>query len=381
VDADVAVVGLGVMGGATLWRLAGRGVRVVGFEQHEPGHDQGSSHGESRIIRTAYFEGAHYVPLVRRAFELWRDLEAQSGADLLTITGALMIGQRDGELVTGTLASAHTHGLAHEVLDARAMGQRYPQHRLGPDEVGVYEDMAGVLRPEAAVRALVRRAEELGATVYQHSAVTHIEPIAGGVRVVAGDRAIEVGHAVVAVGPWLPTFLPTLAVPLRVERQVLAWFAPRQPELFAPGRFPVFIRELEGGAHRYGFPTLDGATVKVAVHHEGATTTARAVDRATHPADLAPLESFVTAYLPDLQSDPRRAQVCLYTNTPDGDFLIGSLPDRPHLTVLSPCSGHGFKFAATLGDAAADLALTGRTDYPVDAFSPRRFIGASASLA
>jgi len=372
-DADVAVIGLGAMGSMALWRLAARGARVIGVEQFTPGHDRGSSHGESRIIRTAYFEGPHYVPLLRSAFDLWRLLEGETGADLLTMTGALMIGPINGHLVRGALASARLHGLAHEVLDTAAMRRRYPQHHLRPDDVAVREDEAGFLRPERAIRAAVERAEALGARVERETPIVRMESDGASVIIDAGDRSYCVGHAVVAVGPWLPSFMPTLPVPLRVERQFLSWFPPRDPAAFAPERFPVFMREWPAGRLRYGFPTLDGATVKMAIHHEGPSTSVETVDRTVSEGDIDPLRAFLEVCLPDVAPSAVRNDVCMYTDTPDEHFVVGSPPGQPQVTVLSCCSGHGFKFAPIVGDVAADLVLTKQTDHPIGPFALDRF--------
>lgn len=288
-DADVVVVGVGAMGSMAAWRLAARGARVLAFDQFEPPHDRGSSHGESRIIRTAYFEGPGYVPLLRRAFELWRQLERESGTSILTMTGALMIGRPESAVIAGTLESVRAHGLAHEVLDRDAMAARYPQHRLDADELGIYEADAGLLRPERGVAAAIARAESLGATVRRDTPVAAIDVVGSDeVRVTAGDEVYVARHVVVSAGSWLGDLLPQVRTPLRVERQTPAWFPVHQPALYGPERFPVFVRALRVGdgegddRHRYGFPTLDGATAKVAIHHEGVTTRADALDRTVY---------------------------------------------------------------------------------------------------
>jgi sarcosine oxidase len=371
---DVAVIGLGAMGSAALWRVAARGAGVVGFERFEPGHDKGSSHGDSRIIRTAYYEGPHYVPLVQSAFPLWRRLEEESGTALLTMTGALMIGAPGCDLVAGALSSARDHGLAHELLDGDQMRRRYPQFHLPPGTVGLFEQQAGILRPEAAIGAMVRRAEALGATVLRQTMVEAVEADAGEVRIRAGGRTYRARHAIVSVGSWLPDLLPVLRAPLQVERQVMLWWPVRDPELFSPRRFPVFMHEIAPGRIRYGIPSLDAATVKIGVHHEGEMTTADTIDREVHPRDLAPVQRYLRAYCPDVEPVVARAKVCMYTNTPDHHFLIGTPPGLAGVTVLSVCSGHGFKYAPVVGDAAADLALEGRTSYPIDLFTPARFV-------
>jgi len=371
-DADVLVVGVGSVGSMALWRLAGRGVRAVGLERFEPGHDHGSGHGESRMIRSAYSEGPRYVPLVREAFGLWRELEAEAGAELLTVTGGLMIGRAAGALVAGALASARAHGLEHEVLEPAAARRRFPQHRLGPDDVALRDAGAGVLRPERAIRAAAARARALGAEVVTGVRVTAVEPDGAGVTVRAGERSWRARHAVVAAGAWLGGLLPGLGLPLRVERQVMTWFPADEPDRFAPERFPVFIRERPGG-HGYGLPSLDGRTVKVAIHHGGRPVDPDRPDRAVTGADVAPVARLVAETLEGLAAAPARTAVCLYTNTPDEAFVVGPAPGLPGVTVLSCCSGHGFKFAPVLGDVAADLALAGATRRPLDGFSPGRF--------
>jgi sarcosine oxidase len=371
---DVAVVGLGAMGSMTLWQLAERGVHVAGFEQFEPGHDCGSSHGESRIIRTAYFEGPNYVPLVQRSFHLWRSLEALSGQQLLIRTGALMIGPPGSELIDGTLRSVREHDLNHQVLDRQAMATRFPQHVLDAGDIAVYEEPAGVLLPEKAVQAAVTRAAAAGASIKSSTPVKRIEPDGDLVRVTAGGRSVSARHVVVSVGAWLGAFLPALSLPLHVTRQVLSWMPVETADHFSPDRFPVFIHQ--SGDHQwYGFPSLDGATVKLAVHYEGRLTDPDSVDRDVRPEDTALLEQLVREGLRGVEPRAVRNQVCLYTNTPDFHFLVGRAPGAGNVTVLGGFSGHGFKFAPVIGEIAADLVTEGATRHEIAAFSPVRFSG------
>lgn len=374
-DADVAVIGMGAMGSMTLWRLAERGISAIGFEQFAPGHNRGSSHGESRVIRTAYFEDPRYVPLIRRSFTLWHELERLSRQkSLLSMTGILSIGPPESDVVVGTVASARTHSLAHEMLDAEQMRRRYPQHRLNSGDVAVYEDPAGILLPDRAILAAVQRAETLGAKILRRTKIVAIEKKGDLAEIVAGHSTYCVRHVVVAVGPWLGTFLPDLRLPVSVERQVLAWFPVRNVGEFQPSRFPVFIHGIGANHMCYGFPSLDSATIKLAVHHEGDATTADTVDRAVHERDILPLRALIERYLVGVGSRAVRSHVCMYTNTPDSHFLIGSPKDRPWMTVLGGFSGHGFKFAPVIGDAAADLSTTGKTDDAFQLFSLDRFV-------
>jgi sarcosine oxidase len=373
VDADVVVVGVGSAGSAALWRLALRGARVIGIEQFQPGHDRGSGHGESRIIRTAYHEHPAYVPLVRSAWQLWRSLEAATRTTLLTRTGAVMIGPSDGGLLTGALAAARAHELAYELLDADTCRGRFPQHVLDPGEAAITEPDAGFLRPELAIRTMSSAAAAHGGTLVTAERVKAIEPVGGGVRVVVDRRAFTARHVVVCAGAWVGDVLPALGIPLQVERQVQAWFPVRDASRYGPERFPVFIRQREGH-FVYGIPSPDGRTVKAGVHHEGQITNPGVIDRSIGDSDVTVLGALIEKMLPGVVPVPSRATVCMYTNTPDGHFAVGAVPGLDKVTVVSACSGHGFKFAPVLGEIAADLALHGGTEYPIDLFDPRRLL-------
>lgn len=348
------------MGALSAWRLAARGASVIGFERFHPGHDRGSSHGDTRIFRTAYFESPEYVPLLQRANRLWRQLENDSGAELLTLTGGLAIGAPDGELVTGVLASARQNHLPHQLLDATDMSRRYPQHRLEPAEVAVREDNAGFLRPEPAVAAAAARAEELGARLLSETEVMAIEPSGTSVLIETSRGRFAAERALITAGAWTTQLLPQLGLPLKVERQVLAWLAVDDPALFDPQRFPIFIHELSDGRLRYGFPTTDGRSIKLAVHHEGTEVDPDSVDREVGDADLKPLRDFALDSLRGVTAHVVDACVCMYTNTPDERFMAKTPAELPGVTVLSACSGHGFKFASVMGELMAELILDGR---------------------
>jgi sarcosine oxidase len=381
---DVAVIGVGAMGSASLWQLAERGVPAIGFERFQPGHSKGSSHGESRIFRTAYLEGPGYVPLARRAVALWRRLQEVSGVPLMTENGALMLGQKDSSVITATMRSIKAYDLPHELLSEDDLRTRYPGHRVDPGEVAIHENDAGFIRPESAILAAVARAEDLGAQVLRGAVVDRIELGPDVVRVIAGDVVCEAHHAIVSVGTWLGKLLPGLGLPLRVTRQLPGWYPIERPELFTPDRFPVFLRDI--GDHSrpgdvvasdstfYGFPTLDGKTIKVAVHREGTLADPDNLDRVVTRDDLAEVRSYIEAFLNGVGTDPVRTEVCMYTNTPDHDFLVGSPPGMHQLTILGGFSGHGFKFSSVMGEVAADLAVHGGTDHPVEFLSLDRFL-------
>jgi len=371
---DVAVIGLGVMGSAALAALARRGRRVVGIDRFAPGHDRGSSHGATRIIRLGYFEHPSYVPLLRAAYPLWRDIEARSGRPLLSITGIVEIGAPASDLVAGTLRSSRLHGLAHEILDAPSLMKRFPAFRVPGDFIGVFQPDGGFVRAEPAVAALQALARDAGAELRMDVQVLGVEPRRDGVRVLTQHGDVHAGSAIVTAGPWLKSLVPQLAVPIRVTRQVLGWFEPAEQArgLFAAERFPVFLLQNADGVY-YGFPA-DHDGVKVAKHHhfDEAVNPDR-YDRTVSAADEAAIRVALKAHLPDADGRLLAAKTCLYTMTPDGDFILDRLPDCPQIVVASPCSGHGFKFAPVIGEILADLAVTGRTAHDTSRFSLARF--------
>src|SRR5262245_8869563 len=365
---DVAVVGLGAMGGAAAYRLARRGKRVIGIDRFAPGHAFGSSHVATRIIRLGYFEHPSYVPLLRRAYALWRELEAACGQPLLRVTGIAEIGPPDGPLVRGTLAAARLHALPHMVLPAADVMRRLPFHLPG-DYVGVLQPDGGILSSEPAIRAHLALAQAAGAELRTGERVHAITPCAGGVRITTDRGNVEAGAAIVAAGPWMQKLLPDLRAPLRVTRQVMAWFVPLEAARFAHDRFPVFLLESRHGVH-YGFP-LDGMGLKVAKHHHGdETVDPDTCDRAISSADEGMIRSALAAHLPAANGPLKSAQTCLYTVTPDGDFVIDCAGP---IVVVSACSGHGFKFAPVVGEIVADLATIGTTSHDISRFRLDRF--------
>jgi sarcosine oxidase len=371
---DVVVIGLGVMGSAALRELARRKRSVLGVERFPAGHDRGSSHGETRIIRLAYFEHPSYVPLVQRAYELWREIEAAAGQELLHVTGVAEMGPPEGQLIKGTLASARLHGLRHEVLSAADLTRRFPAFRLPPDYVAVVQPDGGFLLAEPSIHALIAQAKQAGAQVREHVTVRVIEPRASTVRVLTDDGAIDAGVVIVATGPWLKSLLPDLPVRVRVTRQVMGWFAPAEPEPFAPGLFPVFLIESRHGTH-YGFPPFGGRGIKVAKHHHGdEAVDPDRYDRSASAEDECLIRALLADHIPAANGPLLDAKTCLYTVTPDGDFIIDRLPGFPQVIIASPCSGHGFKFAPAIGEILGDLVTAGESRHDIKRFSLERFV-------
>jgi sarcosine oxidase len=369
---DVFIAGLGAMGGALARSLAKAGARVIGCDRYEPPHNLGSSHGESRIIRAAYFEDPVYVPLAQQAFADWRALERETGRSLLRITGGLNIGRADGMLVTGALLSARQHGLTHEVLPTEGIRRRHPGLRVRPDHVAVYEPEAGILDPEACVAAQLQSAQQSGAELHYGEQLVGWERT-DYFRIETSAAKYEAKQLVLAVGGWLPAFRPGL--PLTITRQPIFWFDTLDPEYFTPRRLPHYLIEFEPGRVFYGFPDLGGG-VKCAIHHEGDPTHADAVDRELHETDLNQVRALVREFLPDALGPLRRSDVCLYTKTADGHFLIDRDRSEPGLWLMSPCSGHGFKFAPALGDLLANALLL-QAELP-DVFCASRLVQTTA---
>jgi sarcosine oxidase len=367
---DVIIIGLGAMGSATLYHLAKRGVRVLGLEQFSPLHNRGSSHGDSRIIRETYFEHPLYVPLVQRAHELWRTLERESGNPLLTVTGGLMIGPPDGTVVTGTLRSAREHNLPHETLSSEEIVRRFPAFSVMPDVVAVLDPRAGYLDPEACTRAHIDLARGAGATTHFDERVTAWDSGRDGVRVITTAGEYRSEKLVLSAGPWINSLLGALPLPVEIERQTVAWFDP--PALatnYQSSRFPIYAYEFKPGVICYGFPEL-AKGVKASVMHDGRIfRTPEDIDRAVTEADVSPLRSALADVLPDLSRSPvRDSTTCIFTNTPDRDFLIDFHPEHSNVLISSPCSGHGFKFASAIGELQADLITTGSSRFDLTPF-------------
>jgi sarcosine oxidase len=371
--ADVIVLGLGGMGSAAAAALARRGLRVVGFEQYPLVHNRGSSHGHTRIIRTAYYEHPAYVPLVRRAFTLWHELEQRTGRHLLTPSPCLNVGAADSDVVTGVRAAATEHNLAVETLVGPELERLYPQFHVPADYVGVLEHAAGFLYVEKCVEAHLDDARDHGAELYAETPVRSWRAAGNGVVVEIDGGTVSAAKLVIAAGGWATRLLADIGVPLTVMRQVLQWFdpGPRLAE-FARDRFPIFLLDTPAGSF-YGLPAIDRRGVKVAQHY-GAPEL-RSPDEIAWtptPADTAPVNTFLREHLPTAGAHSH-AEVCLYTLTPDRHFVIDRHPAHPNVAVACGFSGHGFKFAPTVGEILADLTLQGTTNHPTELFRASRF--------
>lgn len=369
---DVIVVGLGAMGSAACCALARQGLATLGIEQFDIGHEFGSSHGHTRVIRKAYFEDPRYVPMARQAFTLWRALEAASGEELLHASGCLNLGPPAHPCVQGVRTSAEKHGLPFEMLSAAEIHVRWPAMEPNPGDVGVYEEDAGFLYPEKCIAALVAAARSQGCRFEIRRRVMQWRPDGDSVVVETDGGEHRCRHLVITAGPWLPQLAANLRLPLRVERQVQTWFNPRRPELFAVGHFPIFIHFL-GDRSYYGIPAGERPWVKIARHHGGLFTTADTVNRSVTPADEADIRCYIQRHLPFADGPLMEAKVCLYTNTPDDHFIIDRHPDSANVVIAGGFSGHGFKFAPVVGQMLCDMVVRGSDQPPMDMFSIGRF--------
>ena len=372
---DVAIVGLGAMGSASAYCLARRGAHVIAFDQAAPPHSLGSSHGHTRIIREAYYEHPLYVPLVRRAYELWIELQGEAGETLVMQTGGVMVGPEHGSLVRGALESARTHSIAHEMLDARALASRFPAYRAHDDWVALLEHRAGMLFPERCVRAFRALAGKHGAELRLNEQVTSWTPAREGVSVASAGGTHTASRLVVAAGPWLPNLSASLGVelPLEIERQMSHWFQPTPvpDNRYDASHCPI---GLWGTDETAVFATLpdEGHGVKCGAHHAGAATSPESVDRKVSDAENAAARGLLEHVMPGAGKRLLDSRVCLYTNTPDRHFIIDWLKGQ-RVLVLSPCSGHGFKFASSIGEIVAQLVLDGRSWLDLAPFSLSRF--------
>ena len=367
------VIGLGAMGSAALYDLSRRGLSVLGLEAFEPGHRLGSFHGESRVIRLAYFEHPHYVPLLRRAYQLWDEVQRESGESLLTITGGLMIGRPGSELVAGARTSAEQHGLEYRVLDPDSVRDEFPAFDLADDEVALWEPHAGFLRSERCVDTFVRLARAAGASTRYVEPVREWRSNGSAIEVTTDVDHYTAQHVVITAGARISNVLGPCMPEVRAERATLFWIESSAPELFTPDRFPIYLWDPAGGDMFYGFPHVDLPGVKVARHHTGDFVDPDTVDRTIRAEDEQRLRRAVEKRIPSLNGRVLDAVVCLYEDSPDGHFIIDRVPEHPNVIFAGGFSGHGFKFASVIGEILADLVTRGEATRDADFLKASRF--------
>ncbi|BAH55818.1 MULTISPECIES: N-methyl-L-tryptophan oxidase [Rhodococcus] len=371
-DAEVAIVGLGAIGSMALWRLAERGVRVHGYERFGVGHDRGASAGQTRRFSAQSQRVHQCTPLALDALGLWRELEHTTGRGLLEITGGLILGPNDSDALILAHQSAMAAGLEHELLDSTELARRYPQHLVRPTDAAITDPFGGFLRPELSVVTAVDRARALGATVSDYTRVLGVEPDGAGVTVRTAEGVRRYSRVVVAPGPWARDLLPAAAATVLPRRLVQAWYLPRDVDAYRSSRFPVFERV--GDIRAYGFPTIDGATVKVGIYTSGhpivydtenpALTVGHSIVRY--------FRDVVEEYFPGLHPDPITTTVNMEGYTTDGQPMVGAVPGTEQIVVACGFSGAGFKFAPVMGDVVADQIIEGSTDRDVEFLAPGR---------
>jgi sarcosine oxidase len=371
---DVIVAGIGGMGSAACYHLAKRGQRVLGLEKFDLGHTMGSSHGLTRIIRIAYFEGEQYVPLLKRAAQLWKETGEEAGTELFYVTGSLDIAPEGDGFVEASRDSCIRHGLVHEVLDRREITKRYPAFQLTPKHQALWQPDGGFIASERAIYAHAGLAMKHGADLRFNEPILSWKPtVNGGVEVRTARTTYTAGHLVLSSGAWMPELVPALGKVEHIVKQAIGWFGVKNPAQFQPDKFPVFILTVEEG-NFYGFPLWEHPGFKLGgPHFAREPIDPNNPDRTPSAKQVAAIRDCLKKYIPDAAGDPLTLKGCMYTVTPDEHFVVDRLPDTPQVIALSPCSGHGYKFCSVLGEVAADLVTKGETPFDISALSIRRF--------
>ncbi|MFF7872584.1 N-methyl-L-tryptophan oxidase [Streptomyces qaidamensis] len=366
----VAVIGAGSMGSQVMWRLAARGAEVIGYDRYAPGHDRGAAGGESRIFRAAHLGEPGYIPLLRLADRMWEQLQAETGRSLRRRSGSLIMGETASPSMRLLLSTSTAQGLDHEVLDREELARRYPQHRLPDGHTAVLDRLGAVIRPEASIQAAAARAEQLGARLHRYTTVREVAPAAGGgVQIVTDQGTDHVDAAVVTVGPWINTLLPDLPRTIDIRRVICSWHLPTRHDWFAGGA-PSFVRATPHDC--FGIPSPDGISVKLGLsfkYHAPVPEPER-LERTVRPEELGIFRELIGDLMPDLNPDPIRMSAYMEGYTKSGNPLVGHLPGEDDIIVMAGFSGSGFKLSPAMGEIAADLALDGTTQHPVDFLAP-----------
>ena len=370
---DAIVIGVGGMGSAAVYHLARRGLQVLGLEKHAIPHEMGSSHGYSRMIRYTLQEHPSYVPLVSRSYELWHEMEETAGEELMVTTGSIRAGAPDSPFFLNAQEACDLHSIPYEILTASEVNKRFPGYRFPEEISSVYQADGGFLLPERCILTHVQAAERAGADVHSQETVLDWGVRGDGVQVRTDRDTYTAGRLVVTAGPWAANLVPELAAYAVPERQVMGWFQPKRPELYAAEAFPVFGVFTEEGRY-YGFPSHAVPGFKIGrAHHLLQKVDPDAIDREVHPEDEDILRQVVNRYFPLAAGKLLDGKTCMYTNTPDEHFMIGTLDGQPQVSVAAGFSGHGFKFASVIGEIMADLAQNGATEHDINLFRLDRF--------
>lgn len=371
-DYDVIVVGVGGMGSAATYHLAKRGYDVLGLEQFNIPHQRGSSHGLTRIIRKAYSEDPEYVPLLDRSYELWETLQEEHGRQLLYLEGSIAAGRPDEENFNGAIEACEEHDLSYEILSSDELADRYPGYQLPEEFQAVYQPGGGFLASDRCLVAHVEQTFEHGGEIHPREGVTDWTVTSDGVHVETEKTEYTADRLVISAGAWAQELIDELDGKATPERQVLGWFQPTEPEHFSPESFPVFTATFDEGPY-FGFPTFEVPGFKIGRHHHlEQDTTPDSIDRSPRPEDEAVLRNIVNEHFPTGAGPTMQLTTCMYTNSPDEQFIIDTHPEFPEVVIAAGFSGHGYKFCSVVGEILADLASKGETLHPIDMFRFKR---------
>ena len=373
-DGKLAVIGLGSIGSMALWQASRLTDAVVGFEAHSPAHGRSAVGGDTRLFRMLYRGNPNYYPILERSRQLWAELEAETGQDILTRCGGLSIGTKDGPYLTALLETTRTNGAEHVILNREEMAERYPQHNLRPDDIAVYDPHAGALRTDRAVTAAIEAAQANGATIHTDTPIDSITETTDGVIIASGEKTWTYENVIIASGGWSRRLMPDyLKTATETRRNYLTWFVARDAAQFSPEKFPIFIR-ISGNRSMYGAPAVDGVTVKATLDGRSSPTPqADSVPRELTAAEITETMETVTEFFPGLFPNIVRSDAFPDLYTMDGHPLLGRLADRSRIYCATGFSGAGFKNATGFGEIAAHEALGKRTFDGLDFVRPERF--------
>lgn len=370
---DVAIIGAGAFGSAAAYHLSKTGKKIIVIDRFIPPHNFGSSHGQSRIIREAYFESPVYVPLVQQAYQLWDELKKESNKKLLLQTGGLMLGAENCKVIQGAVLSAQTYNLPYELLSSNEIRKRFPGFKPTNETVGVFEENAGILFPEECIKTNLELAKNSNVLFCFNEIVSDITSNNNEIEIITNKGKYSAVKVIISAGAWMNDLLPGLQLPLTVARQVLFWFKCNGEDVkkFSPDNFPIYIWQCSEHKIFYGFPDI-GDGIKIAIHHNGKQTTPHTIDRQVHETEINEMAALIKECL-NTDVTFNYSAVCMYTNTPDEDFIIDYHPANKNIIIASPCSGHGFKFSSAIGKLLCDMALEKTLDFDISVFGIKRF--------
>jgi len=373
---DAVVLGLGANGSSAIYHLSKTGYNILGIDQFTPPHSHGSSHGQSRIIRSAYHENPLYVPFVKEAYNLWYEIEKKSCKKLLLKTGGIILGGEDSAVIRGAKLSAETHEVSNEYLDNNFIKNNFLALKPSNDTIAVFDKDAGILFPEECIKAYLGEAQKNGALLHYNERVIRIIPDENSIKIITDKNTYQAAKLIISAGAWLNGLMPELHLPLTIERQVLYWLKNKNKEkqqYFSPDNLPVYIWEYLPGQIFYGFPDL-GDGIKIAFYHGGETVSPETLTPYVSEQEINSMIEVAEKYL-DIETMFNYSATCMYTNTPDQNFIIDSHPQNENIIIASPCSGHGFKFSSLTGKILCDMATGKPVSFDVSPFSISRFVG------